>query len=517
MSYSAQNIIDKWKKILPVPVTEGNQVDYLIDGTATYAAMYNAIGTTLTTTKDSGFYIYILGWWLDDTLPLILGNPQSTIEQLLIKAACSNVQIRVILWDNLFQKLSPQLVGSFNRDTVKHVQQLKSGVGLLDKHPLSISGSHHQKIIVVKGSIGIIGFCGGIDISRDRIMRVSLHKGSPYHDVHCRIQGDGARGLLAVFIQRWMQHPDHSKWDLPYKQGGKGVLIGLDDIKGTNEKTTGNQLVAIGRTFNRKVNGKGCASDRSVFDILRNAINASTNFIYIEDQYMVSIRLADLLQKQLHKLKHLLIVIPHSDLSDLPNVKAARARFANALKKDKKAYEEKVAIFYRVHANLKTPKADGTYIHAKTWIFDDELAVIGSANVNERGISYDSEAIAAIFDKDASINGDPSFAQALRDKLWKEHLGIPSNSRAVLDASSDSSWQFWASVSKSTKGATVLKYDGIDSPDPGPVDTKPATIKRVGFNNVEDSTFSSIPSFMDSFYDAFADLDKAVNLGKCSK
>jgi phosphatidylserine/phosphatidylglycerophosphate/cardiolipin synthase-like enzyme len=502
--------------MMPVPVTEGNRVDYLIDGWATYAAMYDAICTTFTDAKDSGYYIYILGWWLDDTLPLLQGEAQSTLRQLLIKAAACNVQIRVILWDNLFQKLFPSLVGAFNRNTVQRVQQLTPGVGLLDTHPLSLYGSHHQKIIVVKGSQGIIGFCGGIDISQDRVQTVKHHPGAPYHDVHCRIQGNGARALLDVFVQRWMQHPDHVKWDQPYAQGGKGILLGLDDVNGTNAKATGSQFVAVGRTFNRKVNGKGCASDRSVFNTLSNAIRTSTNFIYIEDQYLVSLRLADLLQEQLRKLRHLLIVIPHSSISDLPNVKVARARFALALKKDKKAYEQKVGIYYKVDAKSKMTNAPGTYVHAKTWIFDDELAIVGSANANERGISYDSEVIAAIFDKAASSDGNPSFAQNLRNALWKEHLGLASDSGAALNSSADSCWELWAKVTKDTKGASVLKYDGIDSPDPGPADTAPATTKRVGFDEVEDTTYSSIPDVRQSLYNAFADMNAAVNLGRCN-
>ena len=265
-------MIEKWQEIMSVPVIEGNRVDYLIDGWATYAAMYDAISTTFTDSSDNEFYIYILGWWLDDTIPLMAGNPQSTIQQLLIKAAACKVQIRVLLWDNLFQKVFPNLVGAFNRNTVMHAQQLISGVGLLDTHPLRSVGSHHQKILVIKGSSGIIGFCGGIDISQDRIKPVKYHPGSPYHDVHCRIQGDGARSLLDVFIQRWMQHPDHTKWDQAYKQGGKGALRGLSDVNGKDGKASGSQFVAIGRTFNRKISNRGCASDRSVFDILKSSI-----------------------------------------------------------------------------------------------------------------------------------------------------------------------------------------------------------------------------------------------------
>ena len=229
----------------------------------------------------------------------------------------------------------------------------------------------------------------------------------------------------------------------------------------------------------------------------------------------MSLRIADLLQQQLSKIKHLLIVIPHSSISDLPNAEEERARFALVLKKDKKAFAEKVSIFYKVDAVSKKPKAPGTYVHAKTWIFDDELAAIGSANVNERGMSYDSEVIAAVFDKAASKDGDPSFAQRLREALWREHLGLAPESKEVIDATSESSWDLWAKVTKSSKGVSVLKYEDIDLPTPGPKGGAPATMKRVGWDEVEDATLSSVPSVQEGLYNAFADIQDAVNLGRC--
>lgn len=39
-----------------------------------------------------------------------------------------------------------------------------------------------------------------------------------------------------------------------------------------------------------------------------------------------------------------------------------------------------------------------TYVHPKCWVFDDELAVIGSANCNRRRWEHDSEIGAFVFD-----------------------------------------------------------------------------------------------------------------------
>ncbi|GAA2629584.1 hypothetical protein GCM10010399_71840 [Dactylosporangium fulvum] len=54
-------------------------------------------------------------------------------------------------------------------------------------------------------------------------------------------------------------------------------------------------------------------------------------------------------------------------------------------------------------------------MHAKTWIFDDTLAVVGSANFNRRSLFVDGEIAAAIRD-------DAGWAAGLRQWLWVRRL-----------------------------------------------------------------------------------------------
>ena len=73
------------------------------------------------------------------------------------------------------------------------------------------------------------------------------------------------------------------------------------------------------------------------------------------------------------------------------------------------------------------------YIHAKTIIVDDRVALIGSANINERSMlgSRDSECAAIVRDTDmiwSTMGGEPyrvgRFAHTLRLRLMREHLGL---------------------------------------------------------------------------------------------
>ncbi|KAF7563030.1 hypothetical protein G7046_g1119 [Stylonectria norvegica] len=73
------------------------------------------------------------------------------------------------------------------------------------------------------------------------------------------------------------------------------------------------------------------------------------------------------------------------------------------------------------------------YIHAKTIIVDDRVALIGSANINERSMlgTRDSECAAIVRDTDmidSTMAGKPyqvgRFAHTLRLRLMREHLGL---------------------------------------------------------------------------------------------
>jgi phospholipase D1/2 len=73
------------------------------------------------------------------------------------------------------------------------------------------------------------------------------------------------------------------------------------------------------------------------------------------------------------------------------------------------------------------------YIHAKCIIVDDRVALIGSANINERSLlgNRDSEAAAIVRDTDmiwSTMAGRPylvgRFAHTLRLRLMREHLGL---------------------------------------------------------------------------------------------
>jgi phosphatidylserine/phosphatidylglycerophosphate/cardiolipin synthase-like enzyme len=400
---SEQNLVAKWTTALGRPyVRGGNKVTALIDGPETFRAMYEAIRNT-----DGAGFVYLLAWWLDIDLPLLSEDKTSTLRNLLAAASGRGVQIRIMVWKQV-------LNGEKNENAVAFINSLKTGHAVLDDYTWTRAASHHQKVLLVKTRQGLVGFCGGIDINSDRVTYDQKKSpGSPLHDVHCKIEGPSAYDLLNVFKQRWFGY------------GGLIPGLHLDRTVGIGEKVPakqGEHYVRIARTFNFVGEHGSCRANRSVLSTLINGIAAARRFIYIEDQYMINIEAARLLAKAIGNIQHLTILITHFRISDNPQIWDWQAQFVNELMKAPQAMS-RVRIFVRT-SHINPPLGHHAYVHAKTWVIDDELAVIGSANLDNRGWSGDSQANACIFDRPASAK-KPSFAQRLRMRLWSEHLGVP--------------------------------------------------------------------------------------------
>jgi phosphatidylserine/phosphatidylglycerophosphate/cardiolipin synthase-like enzyme len=403
----------RWRRAVGAGfVRDGNSVQGLIDGPETFRSMVQAIRTA----TGRGDYIYLLGWWLSDNFPMIAGDPTTTARSLFSAASARGVQIRAMLWDQW---------GKQNTAEVGRINALANGGAILDNDTLAF-GSHHQKILIVKGSRGLIAFCGGVDINPDRVVSTagggsssSGGLGTPMHDVHCRIMGPAAKDLVDVFLTRWTAHPAHSGIDR-----AKGAPLGAREPV---PPRMGNLSVRVATTFNR-IRPHKCAQSRSVRRTIIGAMREARRFIYMEDQYLVNMEMARELRAALPRIQHLTILIPHSSISDMPQVWMRRKAFIDHLRSGPDAH--KVRVFF-----LVTPSTGKfgphTYVHAKSYFIDDEIAIIGSANCNRRGFSYDSEAIAAIFEETQPESGAPTFAQRVRMRLWSEHLGVPAS--AVAD------------------------------------------------------------------------------------
>ena len=411
------------------PLRKQNMVTALIDGDESFVAMAAAIQTA----GASDHYIYMLNWFIDTDVALDpAGGPKTgaastKLGDLLVNASALGVQVRAMAWQGFFGQ---------NKAAVKAINRLVNGAAILDNNTLNQRlgpfGSHHQKILIVKGKEGLIAFCGGVDFNLDRIASVKAQAGSPMHDVHCRVAGPAAFDLLKIFRERWEDHPDSAALD-----ASKGTLRGIAEPL---PPPAGEQFVQIGRTYGngsahpgiRSAKGKpfytfAPKGERTAETMIFHAIEKAQKFIYVEDQYLVSMEASNKLLAQLSKIEKLVILIPHPSLIGLghPNIWRLQKRFIDNFKAD-----PKVVVCYLKPAGAKpdpkrvSPSTIHTYVHAKTWIMDDKFAIIGSANCGQRSYTHDSEAVAGIYDESKDTPCTLHFAHELRIRLWAEHLNM---------------------------------------------------------------------------------------------
>lgn len=391
-----------------------NEVVPYIDGRDAFKDMVAAIRTA----KQPGHFIYLVGWRLIHDFPLIDGDSTTTVEALFRAASSKNVDIRVMLYHQT------QLSGEDNTDAIDFVGQLPTGKAIHDdrvvkggflphffKPSVPYLGVHHQKILIVNGEEGLIGFQGGMDVNVDR-----LHFGGPFglHDVHTRIRGLAAASLWDLFVERWKDHPRSRNFS-PIPSEVHDTANVVDDLQ-----------VEVGRTYpnseSHSLFGPGgpyrfaAAGEQSVKALVLNAISQSKRFIYIEDQYLFDMSISNALKAALPSLKKLIILITDSHQAfDQRQPFLRRKLFIDNLTGGAQPPTDKVIVCQNVGGSQRVP-----FVHSKTFIFDDKFAITGSANLNRRGYTHDSEQNAGIFDSNKKKRF--FFAHELRMNLWGKLL-----------------------------------------------------------------------------------------------
>ncbi len=415
----------------------GSDVQYLVDGPDTLEAMMEAMRTA----EKSSHFIVLLGWSLNvHTIMTPDGTavPRSFL-QIVEERAALGVPVRVLLWDNtemlsgLDENNDPLPPGSglrrLNENAQLALEKLRtdkkldvhcnlddntrgwvsgSVTSLAGKPGVHSYGAHHQKILLVYGNDGLIGFCGGIDIDPNRI--------SYLHDVHVRVQGWAAEELWKIAEQRWAESEDNSK---PPSPATISVLAPASFPKPNSAP----YLARVVQTVGNPTIAKTASS--SLWPAVQEAIARATSFIYIEDQYFWSLDLVDELIKASKRVRHITIVVPAPLTTEQPYKR--HAAIGELVKRGGSGIEQKIAIFQSIAPNHE-------FVHAKLFVMDDEYAIVGTANANNRGYFLDSEAAVCVAERSArdatgtrrgewfAIEGN--FARRLRIRLWAEHLAL---------------------------------------------------------------------------------------------
>lgn len=283
-------------------------------------------------------------------------------------------------------------------------------------HPAGCS--HHQKIVVIDDSFAV---CGGIDISTgrwdtcdhfDEEPRRTHPEGTafqPWHDATMLISGEAAKALGELGADRWQVATN-----TPLKALKPCTAHWPDDVDIMFE----NVDIAIART---RAEYNEVAEVREVEALYLDMIAAAERFIYIENQYLTSAKIAAAIAKRMEEDSppEFVVVMPRTADGWLEQVAmdAARVQLARAIAKADTQNR------FRIYVPV-TQGGNDIYVHAKVSIVDDRLLRVGSANLNNRSLGLDSECDIIIDCALDANKGTESVISDLRTRLLAEHLGV---------------------------------------------------------------------------------------------
>ena len=171
--------------------------------------------------------------------------------------------------------------------------------------------------------------------------------------------------------------------------------------------------------------------ERTIARFYRKAFARAKSLLYIEDQYFWSREVGEALAGALRgnpELRVIVVVPRFPDRDGLITGPAHLLGQHRAMAMVRGAGGDRVAVY-----DIENERGTPIYVHAKVVVIDDEVALLGSDNLNRRSWTHDSELSIAVFDEDRDDRAptDPGrqghgarrFARSLRLELEEEHLG----------------------------------------------------------------------------------------------
>ncbi|MDU8945392.1 cardiolipin synthase [Ovoidimarina sediminis] len=362
--------IPAFEKIAGMPAVGGNTMEILVDGTATFAAVFDAIDRAKT-------YILVQFYILrNDTIGRDFADR--------LKAAASRgVTVRVI-YDG---------VGSYSLDRSYTDGLERAGIRVVDPgsargptSPLQINFRNHRKTVIVDGQIG---FTGGHNVGDEYLGRdKSIGR---WRDTHVAIEGPMVQQLQLAFAEDWHwatgETLDNSlRWT---PQDADDDMTGLIVPTGPVDEMDSGSLLFL------------------------TAIIAARRRIWIASPYFVpdSIVLSALIQAGLRGVDVRLLVPDQID-HYLPWLAAF-------------AYFDEVR-----DAGVTVYRYTDGFMHQKVFLADDGIAGIGTTNLDNRSFRLNFEAMAVFFDAVAAarveemLESDFAKARMMTERLSEQGLKL---------------------------------------------------------------------------------------------
>jgi len=353
------------------PLTKGNKVTLLIDGPATYAAMFEAIRNAKDHINLETFIIE------DDEIGV-------KFTELLLKRQAEGVQVNII-YDSVGSITTPESFFKRLRDR---------GIQVVEFNPVSpfkapgswfLMRQDHRKILIADGKVAIIG---GINISNVYSSRLSGRKklkGEPlaWRDTDLQIEGPAVTEVQKLFLETW----DRQKGP---KLAGHKYL--------PDQKEHGKALVRI-------VGSTPGTDNRITFIAYAAAITYAEHSIHLTNAYFIpDDQILDAFKDAAKRGVDVKIILPSTTDSSLV-ISAARHNYSELLKAGVKIYERRTVL-----------------LHAKTAVIDGVWSTVGSTNLDYWSLLSNDEVNAVVLSREFAVEMERMFARDLAesDQIQKD-------------------------------------------------------------------------------------------------
>ncbi len=457
--------------------------NFFIDG----APYYNALLDSLNEAQSE---ILISDWSLSPEVYLLRGHdggPHTRLDVVLKKKAAEGVKVNILLWWEIFVAVG----GAVNSQHVKDVFKDDKNITVF-AHPVNNivwKWSHHQKFVVIDRAVAYVG---GIDLcfgrydtqqhtltdenhlamtfpgkdfynpnvtpcnDLDKPYQENLDRTKqcrmPWHDVQVQLTGVAAAYVARNFVERWNKTLSDMNLASPTIEFDKAPSP-------LGSKVTGYPIQAQVLRSLAEWSGTNATKEQSIFNAYAYLIKNSEHFIYVENQFFVSS--VDVVQNQIAHLMvdrisksiesgdtfRVIVVVPlHPEgpyNTPMPRIVSLwMYRTTQAMieyfKKTcpGRRLEDFVSIYCPMQNTMLQDKSylNMIYVHSKLIIADDRMAIVGSANINDRSMMGDRDSELAVIlescdDHTITMAGLPGYKcskmlTAWRTSLWREHLGF---------------------------------------------------------------------------------------------
>lgn len=374
----------------------GNKVELLIDGPATYDAMFAAIESA----KDHiNMETYIIE---DDEIG-------QHFAQLLIDKQKSGVQVN-LLYDSVGSISTPKEFFSKLKDSGINVLEYNPVNPLIARKGWQVNQRDHRKLLIIDGQVA---FAGGINIS-SVYSSGSFGKGirkktktadgmQQWRDTHLRMEGPVVADFQKMFLDVWNQQkgePLTSKNYFP-------VL-----------KNQGSEIVrAIGSTPEEPYS--------QIYVTLLSAINSAETQVLLTNAYFVpDEKLLSALKEAVERGVEVKLLLPEKTDS-------AMVFYAS-----RSYYDELLS------ANVQIYERQGALLHAKTALIDGVWSTVGSTNLDWRSFTNNQEINAVVLGQvfgdqmQAMFNQDLQLSKSITLDAWRQ--------RSVVSRIKERAARLWA-------------------------------------------------------------------------